>query len=614
MTWLSIIGAMTSVGGQRVRDADGRAHSPVEQRLIESVASGEVLDLAGDGPVDEAAMRSWGEERTISASVIRELVRGRLVSEPDPHGLRLRGARIAGQIDLENITSDLALELRDCLLPSGLNLRKAQLLAVALTGCRIEQAADSDDAPVDATRFAARVLSLERSTATSASEQGTVRLLAAHIGTVDCSGARLESTSGPALDADGLQVDQSVFLRDGFTATSASERGTVRLLGAHLGGQLNCSGARLQNTTGPALNADHLQVDQDVFLHNGFTATSASEQGTIRLLGARLGTLDCSGARLENTVGPALEADHLQVNRDVALDAGFTATSASELGTVQLPGAHIGGVLYCSGARLENTATGPALNTDGLRVDQDVLLDGGFTATSADGQAVLVLTGARIGGTFRLDTDRATHMAPNQGSLIELDGLTYSGLPRPASLSRWLTVLREHTPGYAAQPYQHLAAAYRAAGHDRDARTVLIAQRRDQIERAGLATSERAWGRLTGITLGYGYQPWRSLLLLLATLATAVTLSVTAGHHGGLAEKPAITGAVAVTACTTIDQIGVGLDLGTPLIKTGAGDRCQPTHTPAGQTLTIASWFLQLLAWTFATLFIAGFTSAVRKT
>ncbi|MER5333750.1 hypothetical protein [Micromonospora sp. NPDC002717] len=603
---------MTSVGRQRVRNADRRAHSRVEQRLIKSVACGEVLDLAGDGPVDEAAMRSWGEERTVSASVIRELVRGRLVSEPDPHGLRLRGARIAGQIDLENITSDLALELRDCLLPSGLNLRNAQLSAVALTGCRIEQAADSDDAPVDATRFAARVLSLEGSTATSASELGTVRLLAAHLGTLDCSGARLENASGPALDADGLKVDQSVFLR-GSTATGAGERGTVRLLGAHLGGQLNCSGARLRNTTGPALNADRLQVDQDVFLLGGFTATSASEQGTVRLLGAHLGTLHCTGARLMNTSGPALEADHLQVDRDVALDDRFTATSASELGTIQLPGAHIGGVLYCGGARLEN-ATGPALNTDGLRVDQDVMLDDGFTATSADGQAVLVLTGTRIGGTFRLDTDRTTHTAPDQGSLIELDGLTYSGLPRPASLPRWLTLLREHTPGYAAQPYQHLAAAYRAAGHDRDARTILIAQRRDQIQRAGLAGSERAWGRLTGITLGYGYQPWRALLLLLATLAAAVTLSVTGGHHGGLAQKPAITGEAAATACTTIDQIGVGLDLGTPLIKTGARDRCQPTDTPAGQTLTIASWFLQLLAWTFATLFIAGFTSAVRKT
>jgi hypothetical protein len=138
-----------------------------------------------------------------------------------------------------------------------------------------------------------------------------------------------------------------------------------------------------------------------------------------------------------------------------------------------------------------------------------------------------------------------------------------------------------------------------------------MAQRRDQIQRAGLAASERAWGRFTGITLGYGYQPWRALVLLFATLAAAVTLSIIGGNHGGLAPKSAT--ATGPASCTTVDQIGVGLDLGTPLIKTGARERCPATTTPVGQTLTVIGWILQLLAWTFATLFIAGFTSAVRK-
>jgi hypothetical protein len=484
---------MTSVDGGRATDA----HTPVEQRLIESVVRGEVLDLAADGPVDGAAMRSWGDDRTVSASVIRELVRGRLAVDADPHGLRLRGARIAGRLDLANIASELALELRDCFLPGGVSLRDAQLLSVAVTGCRIELAADSTESAVDATGLVARALSLNGSTVTAGTAAGAVRLLRARIGTLDCAGARLANTVGPALDADGLQVDHSMFLCDGFAATSPSVRGTVRLLGAHIGGQLNCGGARLENTTGPALEADGSQVDRDVLLCDGFTA--------------------------------------------------------------------LGG-----------------------------------------GGAVLLLTDARIGGAFFLDTDRETS--------IDVDGLTYRGLPQPASPGHWLTLLREHTPGYAAQPYQHLAAAYRAAGHDRDARTILIAQRRDQIRRAGLAGSERVWGRLTGFTLGYGYQPWRALLLLLATLAAAVMLSVVGGHHGGLAQKPAAAGSAAPAACTTIDQIGVGLDLGTPLIKTGARDRCQPTGTPTGQILTVAGWLLQLLAWTFATLFIAGFTSAVRKT
>ncbi|WP_433651094.1 hypothetical protein ACQP2C_00215 [Micromonospora zamorensis] len=603
---------MTSVGAQRVRDANDAMHTAVEQRLIESVARGEVLDLAGEGPVDEEAMRSWGDDHAISASVIRELVRGRLVSEPDPHGLRLRGARILGQIDLENVTSDLALELRDCLLPDGVNLRNARLSAVALSGCRIEQAHGSADAALEATRCSAWALSLDWSTVTAGTVAAAIRLAAARVGTLDCRGARWENSIGPALDADGLTVEQSVFLNDGFTATSPSARGTIRLLGAHIGGQLNCGGARLENTVGPALNADNLRADQDVLLGNGFSASSASEQGTIRLIGAHIGALSACGARLTNIAGPVLDADGLTVDRDLALDRGFTARSASAWGGVGLAGARIGGLLACGGAQLENTV-GPALDLFGLRVDQDVLLDDGFSAISGgDEVVVLVLAGTRVGGALRLETDGLAHTAPGPGPLVEVEGLTYSGQPRPASLRRWLTLLREETPRYSAQPYQQLAAAYRSAGHDRDARTILIAQRRDQLQRAGLSAAERAWGRLIGITLGYGYQPWRALLLLLATLAVAVALSVVGGHHGGLAQKAVASGAVA--ACTSIDQIGVGLDLGAPLLKTGARDRCHPTDTAAGQILTIAGWFLQLLAWSFATLFIAGFTSAVRKT
>ena len=42
--------------------------------------------------------------------------------------------------------------------------------------------------------------------------------------------------------------------------------------------------------------------------------------------------------------------------------------------------------------------------------------------------------------------------------------------------------------------------------------------------------------------------------------------------------------------------------------------RANPPTPCAGDLLTIASWTLQALAWAFTTLFIAGYTSAVRKT
>ncbi|MFJ3339129.1 hypothetical protein [Streptomyces sp. NPDC086766] len=36
----------------------------LEQSLLDAVRDGEMLDLAGDGPVDEASMRSWDSTRT----------------------------------------------------------------------------------------------------------------------------------------------------------------------------------------------------------------------------------------------------------------------------------------------------------------------------------------------------------------------------------------------------------------------------------------------------------------------------------------------------------------------------------------------------------------------
>lgn len=127
----------------RVSGESAAGPSPVEERLIEAVTRGELLDLAHDEPVDETAMRSWGPSRTIRAWVVRDIVRGRLVTDPDPRGLRLRGACVAGLMDLENVTSELNVQLRDCFLPGGLLLRDARLLRLGLTGCRIEQPADS---------------------------------------------------------------------------------------------------------------------------------------------------------------------------------------------------------------------------------------------------------------------------------------------------------------------------------------------------------------------------------------------------------------------------------------------------------------------------------------
>lgn len=114
----------------------------VERALIGQVEAGEVLDLTGatlaDQQVDEKTMQSWGPERTIRAAVIRDILRGRHASNPDPHGLSLRGARIGGTLDLDHLTSTIPINLAYCLLSKGMVASDATLPTVTLHECWLE--------------------------------------------------------------------------------------------------------------------------------------------------------------------------------------------------------------------------------------------------------------------------------------------------------------------------------------------------------------------------------------------------------------------------------------------------------------------------------------------
>jgi hypothetical protein len=155
----------------------------------------------------------------------------------------------------------------------------------------------------------------------------------------------------------------------------------------------------------------------------------------------------------------------------------------------------------------------------------------------------------------------------------------------------------------------------RALGHEREAREVLMAQRDDQLARADTRWPEWLWGKVTKITLGYGYQPWRALLFLAAVVALSCVLAVVLGAHGALAQ--AKDTAAAGQPCTVVQRVSVGLDLGLPVGTSLARAGCglpKDAASAAAAWLAAAGWVLRVLAWVFAALFIAGFTGAVRKT
>ncbi|MFJ3339130.1 hypothetical protein [Streptomyces sp. NPDC086766] len=111
--------------------------------------------------------------------MIRDLVRGRRDIEADPHGLRLRGARIAGRVDLANIASDLRVELVECFVPDGLSVCGSQLPGLVLDGSCFGHPAGSHDPPVDAARFTAPAITMRGAVANADTPSGAVRFLGA---------------------------------------------------------------------------------------------------------------------------------------------------------------------------------------------------------------------------------------------------------------------------------------------------------------------------------------------------------------------------------------------------------------------------------------------------
>jgi hypothetical protein len=578
-----------------------------ELTVAAGLVSGEVVDLTAQ------------TDRQVRAAVVRDLLiqrwpPGMRAQEPDPRGIRLVAAEIDGRLDLDHLDTPVPLVLRGGCVPAGVTARFAHLSYLALTDLTLGTP-DEPLAAFDGTGLEVDgVLSLAGTEARSATEDGTVRLSGAHVHQqLNLTEAVLTNTAGPALQADTLVADHDAALAR-LHATATSTAAAVRLRLAHIGGRLSITpDAVLANGAGPALDAEGLHVDGDAFLA-GLTATGDGGDGAVRLAGAHLGAqLNLTEAVLTNHSGPALVADGLFVG-DSAVLTGLRASADSRDAAVRLMGARISGQLNL-GAVLDDRATpapaaltnpsGPSLAADGAVVDDDLVL-AGVQASGSGKSGTLRLAGTQIGGVLVGDL-AAVASATSPAHRITVEGLTYRGVPG-TGVTAWLDMLTHATPSYTAQPYRHLAAATAAAGHDHQTRQVLITQRRDQLTRAARRPA-RLWGWITWWTLGYGYQPWRALVALAAAAAAAAALTLWIGTWGlYLKDQPD-------QRCTPTDRVILGIDTTLPIISTPTTESCLPrTTNVSGRWITSLGVTEQMTGWALSTLFIAGFTNAVRKT
>lgn len=146
---------------------------------------------------------------------------------------------------------------------------------------------------------------------------GKVRLLSAKISDqFSCSNARIISKDIYSLIADRIEVKKDVFLNNGFEA-----KGEVRFLGGTIHGNFDCSKGSFTgrknklNNTNFALNADGLNVGGSIFLRNNFIAN-----GTVWLLGASIGgSINCQKGHFINAGASAIQANRVIVNDNVFL-------------------------------------------------------------------------------------------------------------------------------------------------------------------------------------------------------------------------------------------------------------------------------------------------------
>ncbi|UNZ16357.1 membrane-associated oxidoreductase [Streptomyces sp. 891-h] len=259
-----------------------------ERRVWEAFPRGEPVDL------------SAADERTVRARVLRSL----LLTAPDENGeipaLRLRGARVTGELNVHSGHVSCPVSLRDCDFDETVVLYGAEFRQLTLGGCRMPGL-----------------------WATTLRVDGALRLNDCRVtGAVALSGARIagalfldRAEVGVPAEAAGddgtqpaerpespLKLDHATVGED-LRATRLTVHGRARLDGVTVTGLVRLDDARLLQPGGTALQAETLTVGTD--LH----AMRLWAEGRVNLRGATVpGQLNLSYARLSNPGGVALRA------------------------------------------------------------------------------------------------------------------------------------------------------------------------------------------------------------------------------------------------------------------------------------------------------------------
>ncbi|MGG7565329.1 hypothetical protein ACQ5SO_04075 [Rhodovulum sp. DZ06] len=477
---------------------------PAEVRLIKRLRGqrdGAEVDHQGVILISDHPPGAQGPDDTLRAEVLLHLLLRKDPRAPLPkRGLRIAGARIEGALDLEGAELSGDLGFVSCSFDAPPNLRGASCRSLFFHGSTMPGFA------ADRLRCSGSLFLIDAHVFAA-----PVRLLRADIkGSLNCSGAEFDGRGGAALEADGITLGGGIAMSEDFHAS-----GSVRLPGAQVGGSLDCDGATMIGHDrgaegGPrALQLDRACIAGDVSLREGFEA-----HGEVRLIGAQVGgTLNCNGARLDGKGEFALSADRGRITGTVCLGraappedgeegAAGRAKRFSAVGSVRFIGAEINGNLECYGGDFDGDGR-TALDLSSARVDGAVCMRSGFSA-----KGVVNFTGASFGA---IEDERDCwcrfQLVDCSYGTIRCD----DGSFRPVFRLEWLDGCATARPGpdFHPGPFEQLAKVFRDSGHPEYARRILIAkERRLRTARHDSRLRASPLGWLTTIPFGI----WTALL------------------------------------------------------------------------------------------------------
>ena len=425
--------------------------------LWQAFTRGSWVDLrAGNTTADDLGDAArWGPARLVRAEVVTALLLGAGEVEPGyAPGVRLRGARITGRLDLMGATLIHPLVCEHCYFDEELRFVESSTRTVRiissrlpafngarmrlegilnLWACEISGVLRLDQAKVSG-QLCLRDVKAGAGGGTEAvaaygvavdggvecaglDARGSVVMeIAAITGSLDLTGARIDCPG-----QRGLVMDRAVIGR--LAGRGLIVEGEMRMHNSRIGASMVLAAARLDNAGGVALSAGGLSVSGGLFLTEGFAAI-----GEVRLQGADLAAnLSLSGGSLSNPDGTALN-----LNR-AAVGVCHWADLACE-GQVSLISARIASDIDLNGSHLTGSAKRPALVADRASVDGALIL----ADSRVHGEVSLrsVRVGQRVLLTdCQLDNPGGTALRLSRAQVaadVFCDGMTAAGRVRVA--------------------------------------------------------------------------------------------------------------------------------------------------------------------------------------